>query len=167
MKNISKNIELFASRSAEHEFPKGKAGLLFCKDCNAVYYKKSWHRSLRAYKNLREDLPVKFSLCPACKMISNGQFEGEIIIKNVPEKNFNDLTHLIEAFCHRAFEKDPMDRLASLKKTKGGFIATTTENQLAVKLAKKIKDVFKKVDYKISYSSSPSDVVYIKMGFNL
>ncbi len=58
-----------------------------------------------------------------------------------------------------------MDRLINLKKTEGGFIATTTENQLAVKLAKKIKDVFKKVDYKISYSSSPSDVAYITLNF--
>ena len=159
------NIKITSSRTAEREFPKGKTGLLFCKDCNAVYYKKSWHRSLRAYKNLREDLAVAFSLCTACKMIKNKQFEGEIIIKNVPEKNSNDLTHLIEAFCHRAYERDPMDRLINLEKTKDGFIATTTENQLAVKLAKKIKEVFKKVDYKISYSSSPSDVAYVVLTF--
>ena len=159
------DIKIISSRVAEHEFPKGKTGLIFCKDCNAVYYKKSWHRSLRAYKNLREDLAVTFSRCPACEMVKNKQFEGEIIIKNVPEKNSNDLIHLIEAFCHRAYERDPMDRLINLEKTKDGFIVKTTENQLAVKLAKKIKETFKKVDYKISYSSSPSDVTYIVLIF--
>lgn len=159
------DIKIISSRTTEHEFPKGKTGLLFCKDCNVVYYKKSWHHSLRSYKNLNEDSAVAFSLCPACKMVKNKQFEGEIIIKNVPEKNSNDLIHLIEAFCHRSRERDPMDRLIDLKKTKDGFIVTTTENQLAVKLAKKIKETFKKVDYKISYSSSPSDVVYIILTF--
>lgn len=159
------DIKITLPRTSEREFPKGKQGLLFCKDCNAVYYKKSWHRSLRAYKNLREDLAVAFSLCPACTMIKNRQFEGEIIIKNVPKEKSDELMHLIEAFCNRAFERDLMDRLIDLKKTKDGFIATLTENQLTVKLAKKIKDVFKKVDYKISYSSSPGDVVYVRLTF--
>ncbi len=59
-----------------------------------------------------------------------------------------------------------------LKKTKIGLEITTTENQLAVKLAKKIKDTFKpacagrKVDMKISYSPAPSDVAYVKIVFS-
>ncbi len=97
------NAKIILPHASEREFPKGKTGLLFCKDCNAIYYKKSWHRNLRYYKNLCEDLAVAFSLCPACEMVKNKQFEGKVIIKNVPEKNFNDLTHLIEALCHRAY----------------------------------------------------------------
>jgi len=162
--------KMVSSHTEEHEIPKGKLGLVFCKDCNAVYYKKSWHHNLRNYKNIRENLPIKFSLCPACKMIKNKQFEGEIIIKNIPSGIFNELEHLIMTFSRRAYERDPMDRLVAIKKNKSEMTITVTENQLAVKIAKKIKDTFKsakwRIDMKISYSPQPSDVAYIKLRFN-
>lgn len=166
-RNIVKEekIELYAPHKEWREFPKGKAGLILCSDCNAAYYKKSWHKNLRYFKNLREDLPIKFVLCPACKMIKNKQFEGEIIVSNIPTASLENLIHLIEAFGHRAYQIDPMHRLISVKKFRAGLTITTTENQMAVQLAKKIKSAFKKVETKISYSPSPSDVVYIKISF--
>lgn len=180
-------IELPLARDEKRESPKGKTGLIFCRKCNAVYYNKSWHHNLRHYKKLRENLLVKFSLCPACLILKNKQFEGEIIINNIPLRFYNELINLIRAFCQRAYQKDPMDRLIAITQTNTdktrtntdsryksvlspfrsvSLRITTTENQLAVKLAKKIKEVFNKVKMKISYSSAPSDVVYIKMEFN-
>ncbi len=177
-KNLVKKerLEVYEPRTEKREFPRGKLGLVLCPSCNAAYYKKSWHRNLRNYKNLREDLPVKFAVCPACKMIKNKQFEGEIIIQNAPAKIQNELTNLIKSFSRRAYERDPMHRLIEIKnigvnqrtnqrQSASTLRITVTENQLAVKLAKKIKEVFKKVNYKVSYSPSPSDVVYIKMEF--
>ena len=166
-KNLVKKerLEVYEPRKEEHEFPKGKLGLVLCSVCNAAYYKKSWHHNLRNYKNLRENLPIKFTVCPACKMIKDKQFEGEIIIQNAPAKIQNELTNLIKSFSRRAYERDPMHRLIEIKNSPRGTRITTTENQLAVKLAKKIKETFKRVDYKVSYSPSPSDVVYIKMEF--
>lgn len=168
--------KIILPRNEEHKFSKGKSGLVFCKVCEAVYYKKSWHRNLRDYKNFppkadqpmaEKEIPLmKFSLCPACEMIKNKQFEGEIIIKNAPAKILNDLKHLIESFCKKAYERDLMHRLIAVKEIKGDLIITTTENQLAVKLAKKIKETFKKVSMKISYSPSPSDVAYVKIEFS-
>ena len=140
--------------------------MVICEKCDAVYYKKSWHRNLRDYKDLKENLGVKFSLCPACEMIKNRQFEGEIIIKNIPVKIKSDLINLAKTFSKRAFERDPMDRLIDIKETKDGLRITTTENQLAVKLAKKIKETFKKAELKITYSPAPSDVVYIRLVFS-
>jgi len=147
------------------KFSKSGPGLIFCDGCQAVYYKKSWHHNLRNYKNLKENLPVKFLLCPACRMIKNKQFEGEIIVKNAPARIKNNLINLVKAFCRRAYQKDPLDRLIAVKETRDGIKITTTENQLAVKLAKKIKDVFKKVKLKISYSPAPSDTTYIILEF--
>lgn len=167
-KRIAKleKIELFERRTEEHEIPKAKLGLVICEKCEAVYYKKSWHHNLRNYKNLKENLPVNFSLCPACQMIKNRQFEGEIIIENTPVKIKSDLISLVKTFSKRAFERDPMDRLIDTKETKEGLRITTTENQLAVKLAKKIKETFKKAELKIAYSPAPSDVVYIRLTFD-
>lgn len=145
--------------------PKGKLGLVFCRECDCVYYKKSWHHNLRHLKKLRENLPVRFAVCPACLMIKNKQFEGQIEIINIPLKISEELISFIKLFCRRAYERDPMDRLIGIKNIKGGLEATTTENQLAVKLAKKIKQTFKKAEMKISYSPSPSDVAYVKLVF--
>lgn len=151
---------------------KTKSGLIICKNCDAVYYKKFWHRNLRHYKNLKEDLAVKFALCPACEMIKNKQFEGEIIIKNIPIKIKSDLINLAKTFSKRALERDPMHRLIDIKEAKDGLKITTTENQLAVKLAKKIKETFKfaragkEAELKIAYSPAPSDVVYVKIIFD-
>ena len=159
-------LELRASRTDWKENPKGKQGIIFCAVCNAVYYKKAWHHNLRYYKNLREDLNVSFATCPACTAIKNNEFEGRITINNVPKHIAEHLENLVHAFTHRAYQKDPMDRLIAMKKTNGGMEITTTENQLAVKLAKKIEEVFKKSTAKISYARSSRDkAVDIKMEF--
>ncbi len=159
---------------------KTESGLVICEKCDAVYYKKSWHHNLRNYKDLKENLSVKFSFCPACKMIKNRQFEGEIIIKNIPAKIKNDLINLAKTFSKRAFERDPMDRLIKIEEIRVNPLLknedprqsastiriTTTENQLAVKLAKKIKETFKKAELKIAYSPEPSDAVYVRLVFS-
>lgn len=100
-------------------------------------------------------------------MIKNKEFEGQLTISNFPSALKKDLIKLIKNFCQRAYERDPMDRLISINQRP--LVITLTENQLAVKLAKKIKEVFNKnkVQIKISYSPAPSDAVYIKINFNL
>lgn len=138
-------------RTREHEFPKGAGGVVFCRVCNAVYFKKSWHHNLRHNKNLREDLPVAFVTCPACLMIRDKKYEGKIVLTSVPPRLKKGIEDLTNAFCRRAWLADPMDRLANVKYTPDRVEITTTENQLAVKLAKKIKEVYKKARVKISY----------------
>lgn len=100
-------------------------------------------------------------------MIKDKEFEGQLAINNFPVNSKEDLAKLIKNFCQRAFERNPMDRLIDIKNDSGNLIITTTENQLAVKLAKKIKEVFNKykIQMKISYSPEPSDMAYIKMNF--
>src|SRR3989344_575026 len=111
MKQKKHHLELMASRTAWRENQKGKQGIVFCGTCNAVYYKKAWHHNLRYYKNLREDLKVSFTTCPACLAIKNNEFEGRITINNVPKNITEHLANLVRAFTHRAYQKDPLDRL--------------------------------------------------------
>ncbi len=187
------NIELPAPRTREKEFPFGEKGVIVCSVCHSVYYKKSWHHN----KN-QKSLPAgqagkiknqKFVLCPACQMIKDKEFEGQLTISNFPLNLKTDLFRFIKNFCQRAFERDPMDRLIAITQINADdtqtnaekfqresalsprrsavLIITTTENQLAVKLAKKIKEVFNKykAQIKISYSPEPSDTTYIKINF--
>src|SRR3989338_5482889 len=153
------NVNLPKSKRESEEFGGGKKGLVLCKKCTSAYYKKSW--------------PVHFTVCPACQMIHNKQYEGRIKIKNIPVVSEDRLDDLIRGFCHRAFERDPLDRLINLEKSLpagrqdgSDWTVTTTENQLANKLAKKIKDAFSKVKSKTKFAGDPSDVVEITIEFS-
>ncbi len=162
------------SRFQSEEFGGGKKGLLICNACKAVYYKKHWHQSLEKL-NLPESAnlakvkkggaPVKFVLCPACQMIKNHQYEGIIIIKNIPAKLAAELESFIKGFCRRAYDRDPLDRLIAVKKSGNNWEVTVTENELANKLGKKIQNLFNNVKAKTVFAGEPSDVARVTVEF--
>ncbi len=159
------SVKLPKSAHEVEEFGGGKKGFILCPDCDSLYFKKSWHHDFKELKTENVNLPVNFKLCPACQMIKNKQYEGRVILKNVPKKYSDELEHFIVGFCGRATDRDPMDRLIEIKKSGAEWAVTTTENQLANKLAKKIKDVFNKLNSKTKFSQEPSDVVEIAVEF--
>ncbi|MEK7192834.1 MAG: hypothetical protein AAB682_01735 [Patescibacteria group bacterium] len=160
-----KTARTLSNRKEEAEFGPGKAGALICPTCGAYYFKKSWHHGAEQFFKENTEVATKQSLCPACKMIKEHLYEGRIVISDVPLQYEEELGNLIHNHSHTSWEKDPMDRLISYKKEGKTFVATTTENQMAQKLARKIKDVFNKVELQISHGKEPSDVVEIKIQF--
>ena len=165
-KSQYKNRPTKSSRETE-EFGGGKKGLIICENCKVFYYKKSWHHDADAFIAKREDkdLPVNFTACPACKIIASHQYEGKILIKNIPEKVKFELLGLIKGFCERAYSRDPLDRLIEIKDGGADLVVTLTENELTNKLTNKIKETFKKVKKKIVFSSEPSDVALAVIEF--
>lgn len=150
------------------EYGKDKKGVEVCNICWNVYFKKEWHHpDAKLYeKKGVKGKELVFVTCPADQMASRGLYEGEIILTGVSPKNEFDLLHLVANYGKRALLRDPQDRIIDMEKTKNGFRITTTENQLAVRLAKKIKSVFKGANLSsIKYSSEPYEVVRIKIGF--
>lgn len=155
------NTKFPKKREETPEFRKAKIKYIICPDCSAVYYNKSWHHALEKDKHFKETKDVKFVICPADKMIKAKQFEGQIILENVPEILRDDLFNLIENMGERAFRRDPMDRVISIKDGKNALEVLTTENQLAVRIAKKIRDSFKnrmKGNWTIKYSEREDPV---------
>lgn len=167
----SYNVKLPKSQHEVEEFGKGKKGLLMCSTCGAVYYKKHWHHDLERLNKAesmnvsKKDTRIKFVLCPACAMIKNKQYEGRVMIKNVPKENVEKLDELIENFCRCAYDIDPMDRLIAIKKSGPNWEVTVTENQLANKLAQKIKGTFNRVKTKTHFAPEPSDVAEVTVEF--
>jgi len=160
------NTRYTPERTERREFPKGAKGIVFCGTCGIAYYKKAWHHNLRYFKSFEKDTPVAFRTCPACQMIKNKQFEGKVTLLNVSPKYQQEVERLVRAYGERAYQRDPLDRVIAVKKTKGGYEVTTTENQLAQKLAHKIAETFKAARPSISHSASPSDVAYITVTFS-
>ena len=130
-------------RKEEAEFGPGKVNIVSCRDCDAVYFYKSWHHRSGKYRKISEDKPIKFAVCPACQMIRDKMFEGQIILKNAPADKKGEVLKLVKNVGKRAFERDPMDRIISVKEQGEKIEILTTENQLAVSIAKQIKRAFK------------------------
>jgi hypothetical protein len=144
------------SKKEEQEYGKGKKDILVCEKCGAFYWYKSWHHHLSDYPELKESKNINFTLCPACKMIENGKYEGEILVENIDTDKETEVENLIQNFSETAFEKDPMDRIISIEKiAKGMLRVLTTENQMAKQLAKKLKRTFKgRVNFTFSKKES-------------
>lgn len=168
-----RKIKLYKSQHEVEEFGGGKKGLLLCEGCKAVYYKKYWHHSLEKLnisesvnlsKEKKKSPPIKFVLCPACQMIKNRQYEGIITIKNAPARLKSQLIEFIKGYCHRAYLRDPLDRLIDIKDGKE-LVVTVTENELANKLGKKIQNHFGRVKAKTVFSRAPSDVARVAVEF--
>ncbi len=150
------------SKKEESEFGKGKKDILICKKCNAVYYYKSWHHRLDDYPYLSEKKNLKFVLCPACQMIKDKKYEGELIIENISQKARKEIINTVKNMGEEAFRRDPQDRIISIKEVNGNskkIRILTTENQLAVRIGKKIKRTFKgRISVKYSKKESTARV---------
>jgi hypothetical protein len=178
-------VRLPKAKKEEAEFGPGKTAVLICKTCQAVYFYKNWHRRLGEFPR-EKSKDVKFTLCPACQMVRDRKFEGEIILENVPGKFKESIKRLAVNFGKRATAADPMDRVISIKEEKikrapasekRGALSRkeiegktrmrilTTENQLAKRLAKKINDVYgRKLEIKITHSLK-EDTSRVKIRF--
>jgi NMD protein affecting ribosome stability and mRNA decay len=150
------------------EYGKAHKGFTVCRRCRNIFFKKEWHRPDNAVirQARRDGKDVHYSLCPACTMIENHTYEGELLIKNLPPSHARELLFLIRAFGKRATLKDPQDRIIAVTKSRNGCRITTTENQLAVRLAKKIRDAFRASKIHISYSREPYEIDRVVLTFS-
>lgn len=133
-----------ASRHQMEEFGQGKTDIALCPICNAAYYYKSWHHDLNNYPYIREDKKINFKKCPACQMWLQKQWEGEIRIRDLPAARIEEIKHAALGTADQAYRKDPMDRIFDIKRSGGNLVIYTSENQLAMRIMRKLERSFKK-----------------------
>lgn len=161
------DVELYLPKNDREEFGPGAKDIQVCKSCQAVYYFKSWHHSDAPLPGIKRHIrQFKLTTCPACHMIAQHLYEGEVRIKGVPSQVGRELRRLIRSFGARASSRDCQHRIINVFTRPQNWVVTTTENQLAVRLAKKIRDAFKKVGVRIAHSHSPDDVGRAVVSFN-
>jgi len=127
-------------REAE-EFGPGKADFLICPDCSAVYDDKHWKKSLVEVRDANEQKRISFQRCPACKMIHDRKFEGQVIAEGIPAHRMEEILVRIRHVGDRGRSRDPLDRIIAVRRRGQRIEVTTTENQLAVRVAKEIRDL--------------------------
>ncbi|OGZ45704.1 MAG: hypothetical protein A3C84_04565 [Candidatus Ryanbacteria bacterium RIFCSPHIGHO2_02_FULL_48_12] len=163
----SHGVKISQPRKEEAEYGKTKKGMQACKKCHAYFYKKSWHHDLPGVKKgEKKPVPVfTFTLCPACQMIQNRQYEGKVIVDAAPAHLLTEIINLINAYGARAYHADTQHRIIKVQNAKSGITVTTTENQLAIKLAKKIKATFHASKLMVIHLKDPSDVELARVIF--
>jgi hypothetical protein len=154
------------SRKEESEFGSGKREYILCPDCRSAYFEKSWHQNLEGdISHFNKKRRIIFKLCPACEMAHNKIFEGELIIKfndhNSVKKNKQEILNLIKNSNQQAQERDPMDRVLWQEDRGDELHIFTSENQLAVKIGKKIKSSFPVSKIDIKHSGEDIIRVYV------
>src|SRR3989338_3430959 len=156
------------SKKEEQEFGLAKKGFIICSDCGSCYFYKSWHHAMEAEKlsSLKKDKLIKLDICPACKMGKEKRYEGELVIKLKikNEKVKSDILNSIKNSDKQAREKDPMDRVLWMEEKPDELHVFTSENQLAVKIGKKIKSSLGKGKLIIKHSQE-EDVTRVYFEF--
>lgn len=156
------------NRDAKHEqYGRELGGIIECPDCHAVHYRKRWYASRQDLTHLKKDKSkiAKKHLCPACTMIHEHEFEGELLVEKVPVQYRENLINLIKNYGSRERRKDAQHRIIGIEEIKNGYRVTTSENQLVDRLAKKIKEVLNSVDVHISHSREPYEVDRVRVIF--
>lgn len=133
-----------ASRHQAQEFGPGKTGIVLCPVCNSAYFYKSWHHDLGEYSGVREDKKVSFKKCPACDMWSKREWEGEVRINDLPADKVEEVKRAALGTADQAYRKDPMDRVFDIKQLGKDLVIYTSENQLAMRIMRKLARSFKK-----------------------
>lgn len=176
------------SKKEEAEFGRGRKEYLLCSECGSWYFHKSWHT------NIEEDTRhffvgeenIQTVVCPPCRWRHDKQFEGELVLENIPQIFRESVHNLIRNYDTREQARDPMDRILHIEESnigrpsgaqKRGAVSRksleripiirilTSENQMAVQLAKKISETFGgKLKPKITYSHE-EDIVRVKVTF--
>lgn len=152
------------SRKEESEFGLAGKEFLACSDCGIFYYDKFWHRSLLGEKleHLKENRQFKFTVCPACKMKRDKIFEGELTVRLTTNNRRlkEEILNTIKNSDKQAQERDPLDRILWTEDRKDGLHIFTSENQLAVRIGKKLESSFPKSTLEIKHSGEDIIRVY-------
>lgn len=146
--------------------PRGPA---LCTACRMFFDRRTWKTPTEELwrKIMRwEKGKIKISLCPSCKTIKEHLFGGEIEILRIPSEFMFNLIRLIHRFTEKAEAHSQEQRLIAVEGDRRRLRVTTTENQLAGRLAKKIMESFKNhAALEIVFSREPHEKQYARLTF--
>jgi len=152
------------SKKNKQELGLAEKEFIICPDCNCVFFDKAWHHSLdEDVKHIRESKSLKFKICPACRMKRDRTFEGELVIELSKEKpsEKKEIMNIIKNSDQQAQAHDPMDRILWTENKNNETRVFTSENQLAVRIGKKLKSSFKGSVLEIKHSHE-EDVIRVR-----
>ncbi len=144
-------------------FRRAPKGLLSCRGCGSVYYRRRWTLEppveIRKRVELRDG--VSLTYCPACQKIRDHYWLGVVQISGVDPGEKRELLKLLKNEETRAREKNPLERIVRIANEDDGLRVETTTEKLAQRLGRCLRKARGgKVSYKWSHNNKFARVVW-------
>jgi hypothetical protein len=113
-------------------------GLIFCRDCAAVYYRRRWTLAppRKIHDRIISDNDVVSAVCPACNKIRDQFPNGELRMLGVAKREVGELFRLLRNEERRAREKNPLERIMRVITENNNLTVETTTEKLAQRLGR-------------------------------
>lgn len=149
--------------AGRHRGPAAAKGPLVCERCGAVYAKRRWTIA-GAFngRNLRAIAAPEMTVCPACRMVTAGQFAGEVRISGAfVASHAADVERLIRNEARRATDDNPLARIVRIDRVPEGLLVRTTTEHLAKRIGQALhKALHGKVRYRFSHENKFAHVTW-------
>jgi hypothetical protein len=130
--------------AGSHRGPRAPKGPAVCTSCQNVYRERRWllasdQRAVLA----REVLDARSVVCPACRMVAEGQWRGEVRLEGpFLFAHRDEVERLLTNEAARASEDNPLARIIHREWTAKRFTLTTTTEHLAKRLGQALEKAF-------------------------
>lgn len=148
-------------------FRRAPKGLLSCRGCGAIYYRRRWtlEPSQEARKRVELGAGVTVTYCSACQKMRDHYWLGVVQISAIGAGEKREVVKLLKNEENRAREKNPLERIVRIADEDGGLRVQTTTEKLAQRLGRCLRKAMGgKVTYKWSHRNKFARVVWQKSG---
>ena len=120
--------------------PKGTA---VCGVCGAIYERKRWYEDASRSRELRLELGVETTMCPACVRAKSKLPEGILTASGAfVKEHHDDILHTIVAAAKRERAHDTLCRILDVTSSPDGIVVTTANERLVRKLGHVLHSAF-------------------------
>ena len=125
--------------------PKVNRGeIAICTDCHAIFRRRHWFFDENEYEKLAGQAETRCIVCPACRKIRDGYFEGEITLAPslFLKEHKQEILNLIHNEEDRAKGFNPLERIISINEEDGKITVLTTDEKLSQRIGRELKKAY-------------------------
>jgi hypothetical protein len=112
-------------------------GIIQCSGCGAFYVRRHW--TLGPPQGYSPSVPAHSIYCAACRKMREHYPGGELRLLGVESAGRAEIARILRNEEERARDKNPLERIMSLKEAKDDWTVETTTEKLAQRLGRSIK----------------------------
>jgi hypothetical protein len=133
--SYKKKIDVHRDSFVPSRTPKGT---LRCAGCGAFFYRRRWTlKPPPAGEAMSLAAPAAY--CPACNKIKQHSASGELHLIGMGESERGEVVRILRNEEARAQEKNPLERIMSLRSETGNWRVETTTEKLAQRLGRSVR----------------------------
>jgi NMD protein affecting ribosome stability and mRNA decay len=116
-----------------------------CTGCRAIFRRRHWLLDEETYRRLAVRRDTRRLVCPACRKIRDGYYEGEVTLAAGAflDAHEAEIRNLIRNEEERARGINPLERIVAVRKEDGRMVVTTTNEKLAQRIGRELRKAFR------------------------